>query len=191
MAVAPASTAESTVARPDEPPRVSRPVTAELLGGGAVGPGDQPTAHGQLAVEWGFSEPWGAAIDVGVQSPRVASVAPGSVTVVLTFASLMGRIRWAPFSSSSVLFGLGARLTSLSASSSGYLVNGKATFFTGGPVLNAEWRQTLAGGLFVAARVEGQLRARPEAFVIEAVGSVFTLPILGLSASVGGGWTFR
>ena len=152
---------------------------------------DQLTAQGQLLVEWAFFEPWGVALDLGLQSSRVEQGGVGAVTLDLQFASLLARVRFSPIDSAALVLGLGARLDRLAATATGYQTNTSATLIAGGPVLTVQWRQTLVAGLFLAAHVEGHLRTRVETFSIEPLGTVLTLPPLGFSAGAGVGVTFR
>ena len=189
----PVSVAEAPaeMPQPPAPTATPRPLTLELLGGAAYGDRDQLTAQGQLLVEWAFVEPWGVALDLGLQSSRVERGGVGAVTLDLQFASLLARFRFSPVTNSALVLGLGARLDRLAATATGYQANTSATVIAGGPVLTVQWRQTLVGGLFLAAHVEGHLRTRVETFSIEPLGTVLTLPPLGFSAGVGVGITFR
>lgn len=167
-----------------------RSFAVEVMGGAAIAPADQLTAQGQLLADWGFLEPWGMMLDLGLQSTRSAHLGPGAVSLSLAFASLLARVRFSPLPHSHLLFGLGARLELLSARATGYSENSSVSLLAGGPVLTAQWRQRLTGGLFLAVLAEAHLRTRPETFSIERVGTVLTLPPLAFSAGLGAGWEF-
>lgn len=176
---------------PPQEESARRSFAVELLGGASIAPDDQLTAQGQLVADWGFLEPWGMKLDLGLQSTRTAQLGVGTVSLSLAFASLLARVRFSPLDDSHLLFGLGARFELLSARATGYSENSSVSLLAGGPVLTAQFRQRLTGGLFFAVLAEAHLRTRPETFSIERVGTVLTLPPLAFSAGFGAGWEFR
>jgi hypothetical protein len=131
------------------------------------------------------------AIDLGLSTTRTGFVSPGSVSASTQWGTVSARLRFMPASRSDLLVFLGARGTHFAAASQNYFKPARADFFIAGAAAAAEWRQTLVAGLFVALRLEAQVRPGDQVFSVDAVGPVLTVPAWGFSAVLGAGWVFQ
>jgi hypothetical protein len=172
-------------------PHPTRTLSVMLAGGGAIATGDAAVGTARLAVELGFAEPWAVAIDAGFQSLRGASTANGgSVRASLQWATLSARRAFFSRGVRGLQLSLGAQLVRLEAAARGFTQSSRASVFTPGAAVSAEWRQPLAAGLFVLGRLGFQARW-PQTFSINGLASpVLSVPAWGFGLEAGVGWNF-
>ncbi|MFO0593944.1 MAG: hypothetical protein U0228_01535 [Myxococcaceae bacterium] len=164
-------------------------VALAVHGGAAWAPSDQLVGTGLLLVHWQPTA-FGVVIEAAAQSERLGLVAPGTVSASVQWLGLLAAWTFQVLEHSTLIAAAGLHLTRLSARSEGYVRNATAELLSTGALASAEWRQRLFSGVFASARVEAQLRIRPESFSVAGVGEVLRVPSLGFLAGLGLGWSF-
>jgi hypothetical protein len=163
-----------------------------MLAGGAAGPGDQATFNGSLTAELGISEPWAIGIEGGIESTRSGTSSDNfQVSVQRSWAGATGR--WAVLirEATGLYFTVGLRLERFAASvQRSSEVFDSTNAFTVGGVVGIEWRQFIVKGLFVTARLSGQIRPSGELFSTSTQTGVVNVPPIGFAANLGAGWSF-
>ena len=165
-------------------------LVALLAGGIRFGPRDAVVASGAFTAEWGFYEPFGLALDLGLDSPRTATVSPGQASASVQWGSLLARVHLIGPRRAGLTLSLGAGADRIAASATGFTATGSAELYAPSISARLEWRQPLWRGLQLFGRVGIHSRFRDEHFQIDNLGTVLTLPPLAFETAIGLGWRF-
>lgn len=179
------ATGPSVTGAPESAPPGRLVFAAALRGQGAFD--GRFTAAGQLGLDLGQRRGFGAWLDGGVESPRSATLAPGTVTARALFASAL--LRYAVrVERLSFHTGLGVRLFFLAAQSAGFTSDAATTVFAPAACAQLEGRLQLWRGLFATAQLSGWARLREERLSVPGLGTALTFAPFGLSLGLGLGF---
>lgn len=84
---------------------------------------------------------------------------------------------------------LGIQLVHLSAHAEGFLFNDRREILLPAAAANLEWRQPIAAGLFLLARLTVHARMWPQTFSVDGV-TLMQVPPWGVGLEGGVGWNF-
>jgi hypothetical protein len=171
----------SVIAAPHE----SRWWMSAALGGYASFVGAFTTAA-RAAVDLGQISGFGAIFDGGIESQRTTHAGPGAVQASLVYLSLLARYRITHAAFAGV-FGLGARLFHIAASSSGYVDPSPQTVWSPAAAASAEVQWSPLAGFYLCATVQGFARAGEVQLVIRGLNVVDHIGPFGVTAGLGMG----